>query len=216
MQFEAVIFDMDGLLVDSEPLWFRIESAVVAARGRTYQPEIQKHLIGMRMDEFWGNMVRLYELEDPVEMLMGEVIAGFGQLEHDDITQKPGAQELLEYLYAEGVPCALASSSPLLVIHRVVETQGWNKYFRALVSGDQVAAGKPAPDVYLEAARQINADPTRCLALEDSRNGSRAAVAAGMTCFAVPDLSHGHFDDFDGITPHRFASLHDVLAHIRE
>lgn len=212
MKFDAVIFDMDGLLVDSEPVWFEIESRVLEAHGRRYDPALNRPFIGMRLDEFWRNVVRTYELDVPPEKLMNEVVSGMVDLIPSVVVPMPGANELIAYVSDLNLPRALASSSPVVVIDAIVEAMGWTEFFHTRVSGDQVARGKPEPDVYLEAARLIGAAPERCLALEDSRNGARAAVAAGMTCFAVPDQSHGHPDDFDGITPHRYASLHDVLV----
>lgn len=208
---QAVIFDMDGLLVDSEPLWWKIESGVLASHGKVYNADLQKGLIGMRMDEFWANMVRIYGIPESPKNMIREVTHRMVELVPEEVHARPGAPELLAYLAAEGVPCAIASSSPLMIIDAVVAAQGWEHYFKARVSGDEVKQGKPAPDVYLEAARRIGCPPERCLALEDSKNGARAAVAAGMTCIAVPDLSHGHHRDFEGITPYVVDSLHDVL-----
>ena len=156
--------------------------------------------------------MRIYELDVPPEKLMNEVVSGMVERIPSVVVPMPGVHELIAHVRQLGLPRALASSSPIAVIDAVVDAMGWSDFFTTRVSGDQVAKGKPEPDVYLEAARLIGVPPERCLALEDSRNGARAAVAAGMTCFAVPDQSHGHPDDFDGITPHRFTSLHEVLA----
>ena len=120
--------------------------------------------------------------------------------------------ELLEYLLARGIPCAIASSSPMPIIDAVVTSQGWDRFFQTHVCGDDVTHGKPAPDIYLEAARRIGIAPEACLALEDSPNGSRAAVAAGMVTIAVPDLSHTSHAAFEAITPYVFDSLHEVQA----
>jgi HAD superfamily hydrolase (TIGR01509 family) len=208
----AVIFDMDGLLVDSEPVWQQVEDAILSRRGRVLDADIRHGLIGMRMADFWTAMHREYQFDEPPEALIAEVTADMVAAIPGHVDPRPGAQELLDYLRKRGVPCAIASSSPMAIIDAVVESEGWHGYFQAYVSGDQVTHGKPAPDIYLEAARQIGADPSVCLTLEDSRNGALAAVAAGMICYAVPDLSHGHPDQFASITPHVFASLHDVRA----
>lgn len=209
--YDAYIFDMDGLLINSEPVWFHIEAGVLEKRGRVYDPGVQKQLVGLRMDEFWTNMVRLYDLSDTPADIIREVIALMVERVPHEVTPQPGATDLLDYLQGRGVKMAIASSSPRPIIDAVVRAQGWERYFPLHVSGDEVARGKPAPDVYLEAARLLGADPARCLALEDSPNGARAAVAAGMTCFAVPDRSHGQADDFLGITPHTFDTLYQVM-----
>ena len=129
----------------------------------------------------------------------------------EKVMPRPGARELLDYLHARGIPCAIASSSPMAIIDATVAAQGWDHYFQTHVCGDDVVDGKPAPDIYLEAARRLNVDPAACLTLEDSPNGARAAVAAGMICYAIPDPSHTTDDAFAAITPYVYASLHDVV-----
>ncbi len=195
---------------NSEPVWQDVEDGMLTRRGLVLDNRIRQGLIGMRMADFWGAMVREYQLGETADVLIAEVTADMVTAIPGHVDQRPGAQELLDYLQARGVPCAIASSSPMAIIDAVVESEGWHGYFQTYVSGDQVPNGKPAPDIYLEAARQIGADPAICLTLEDSRNGAMAAVAAGMICYAVPDLSHGHPNHFAEITPYVFASLHEV------
>ncbi len=208
---KAVIFDMDGLLVDSEPVWAIAESAMMADRGRQVDDEIQKSLIGLRMRDFLSEMRLAYELADEVDDLYFDIVNRMVTLIPDKVFPRPGAPELLAYLHERQVPCAIASSSPMPIIEGVVAAQGWGNYFAARVSGDDVTHGKPAPDIYIEAARRLGVKPSDCLALEDSPTGARAAVAAGMVCCAVPDLSHTTHAAFDAVTPYVFDSLHDVL-----
>ncbi|MDX2163335.1 MAG: HAD family phosphatase [bacterium] len=212
----AVIFDMDGLLVDSEPVWNAAERAVITARGRVHDVARQVGMVGLRLDEYWSKMAAIYELEEQVTTLIEDVVGRMRAAVGEQAQPRPGARELLAFLEAHRVPIALASSSPNVIIDTVVESKGWLNHFTIRVSGDEVAHGKPAPDVYLEAARRLGADPAHTLALEDSVNGARAAVAAGMTCFAVPDLSHATRAAFDGVTPHVYDSLHDVLAALQD
>jgi HAD superfamily hydrolase (TIGR01509 family) len=207
---KAVIFDMDGLLVESEPVWYMTETEMVEARGRTMNEETQRGLVGLRMDEYWTEMQRIYELPDSVPALIYESVTRMTRLIPTHVVPRPGAQELLDFLCAKKIPCAIASSSPVAIIEAVVMSQKWEQYFTAQVSGDEVGHGKPAPDVYLETARRLGVNPVDCLALEDSPNGSRAAVAAGMVCYAVPDISHTSHAKFDDITPYVFDNLHDV------
>ena len=207
---QTVIFDMDGLLVDSEPLWHLVETELLRVRGKVWDVEFQKHLIGLRMTDFWTRMVEGYGLTETAEDLIAEATREMVRSVPDQIVPRPGASELLEYLYERGLPMAIASSSPLALIDAVVEAQGWERYFQVWVSGDQVTNGKPAPDIYLETAKRMGYEPDHVLTLEDSRNGARAAVAAGMICYAVPDPTHNSHADFDGVTPHVFDSLHEV------
>jgi HAD superfamily hydrolase (TIGR01509 family) len=209
---QAVIFDMDGLLVDSEPVWATAERAMLEARGKTWTAKIQNRLIGMRMADSVLGMIRAYSLPDPVKVIRDEIITSMVALVPENAPPRPGAAELLALLQAEGIPCAIASGSPMEIIEAVVTSRGWEGYFVHRCSGDEVPNGKPEPDIYLETARRMGADPAHILTLEDSVNGARAAVAAGMICYAVPDLSHTTHAAFESITPYVFDSLHEVVA----
>ncbi len=209
---QAIIFDMDGLLVDSEPVWAIAEDAMMKARGIQVDPEIQNSLVGLRMREFLSGMCKAYRMTDSLDDLCTEITQSMIDLIPKQVVPRPGAPELLTFLYGRGIPCAIASSSPMAIIDATVAAQGWGYYFITHVSGDDVAHGKPAPDIYLEAARRLGVTPPACLALEDSPTGAKAAVAANMTCYAVPDLSHTTVARFAQVTPHVYASLHDVLA----
>ncbi len=208
---QAVIFDMDGLLVDSEPVWAVAEGAMLAERGVMTDPEIQRGLVGLRMRDFLSGMCRAYGMTDSVDDLSADITARMIALIPDQVVPRPGAVELLAYLEARGIPCLIASSSPMAIIDATVTAQGWDRYFQMHVCGDDVLHGKPAPDIYLEAARRLGVPPQACLSLEDSPNGARAAVAAGTVCYAVPDASHSTPAAFAGITPNVCASLHDVI-----
>jgi HAD superfamily hydrolase (TIGR01509 family) len=211
MNFEAIIFDMDGLLVDSETVWMECEQTVLAKRGKQWDFHVQGHLIGMRIRDYMQPMIEGYGLEDDTpESLADDLITTMVGLILHKVVAKPGAHEMIAYVSERGLPCAIASSSPLAIINAIVDSQGWRDVLHIHASGEEVVHGKPAPDVYLLAAERIGVNPLRCLALEDSPNGARAAVAAGMTCYAVPDLAHTQPERFDGVTPHLFNSLHDV------
>jgi HAD superfamily hydrolase (TIGR01509 family) len=209
---QAVIFDMDGLLVDSEPVWHSVETAMLQARGKSWAYEIQKDLIGMRMSDFWTRMCSAYQLTEAPDELIAEATHRMVTMVPEQAIPRPGANELIAYFHERAVPMAIASSSPMAIIDSVVESRGWSGSFQIWVSGDEVAHGKPAPDIYLETARRIGCSPRDILTLEDSRNGARAAVAAGMICYAVPDPTHNSPADFEGVTPHVFDSLRDVLS----
>lgn len=215
---EAIIFDMDGLLLDSEKLWKIAETELLADRGAQYSDEKHEPLIGMGMSEFIPGLKQTYELDDDLDTLHDELIERIHRIvKAHDTEPQPGAFEIVDYVVAQKLPYAIASSSPLSLIHATIGSQArWDGLFPVRTSAEEVPNGKPAPDVYLLAAERIGVTPEKCLALEDSPNGARAAVAAGMTCFAVPDQSHSHPERFNGVTPHVFASLHDVLKTLKD
>ncbi len=212
--FTGIIFDMDGTLVDSEVVWEAAEAALFARRGITYTDEVRQQVIGLRLDAFFRKLIAIYQLNESVEALAQELDAEMLQRIPSQVKAKAGANELLAYVETLGIPYAIASSSPMSIIRAIVDAQGWTARIPYLYTADDVALGKPAPDVYLYAAHELGLDARACLALEDSPNGARAAVAAGMTCYVVPDF-HSAPARFAGITPHVFPDLHAVLAHLK-
>jgi HAD superfamily hydrolase (TIGR01509 family) len=212
----AIIFDMDGLLVDSERVWQMAETDWLAARGATYSAEKHAPFIGMKLTEFVPNVKRVYELDDDVDTLYNDLIDRMMRRIPTETRTQPGALELVEFVQQQGIPYAIASSSPMNIINATVASQpAWADAFTVRCSADEVPNGKPAPDVYLLATERLKVTPSACLALEDSRNGARAAIAAGMACYAVPDLSHAQPDDFAAITPLVADTLHVVLEKLR-
>ncbi len=212
MRPQAVIFDMDGLLVDSERIWHIAEDEVFSSRGLVYTDELRASIIGMRMDEFMAKLSEHFGMQEPLEELTAEVNANMLRLIPSMVRPQPGAPEMIDFVQARAWPLAIASSSPLAIIEATLQSQGWDEVFRLRCSADDVPHGKPAPDVYLEAARLLGVTPEHCLALEDSANGARAATAAGMTCYAVPDRSHSQATDLESVTPYVFPDLHAVRA----
>jgi HAD superfamily hydrolase (TIGR01509 family) len=207
---------MDGLLVDSEPVWMLAETQLLTARGKVLDMALREKLVGLRTDEFIGQFRQMYALSEDVDTLNAECSRYMLEMIPTQVKAKPGAAELLAYITQQHIPCAIASSSPLTIIEAVVKSQKWGHILRTRVSADSVPLGKPAPDVYLKAAELLGVEPTDCLALEDSPNGARAAVAAGMLCYAVPDAAHTRPSAFDGITNYVFDSLYDVLSQLCE
>lgn len=214
-KFTGVIFDMDGTLVDSEIIWHIAEAEMFADRGIDYTDEIRQHIIGMRLDEMFITLTDICGLTEPVDALSVELQDRMLALIPEKVKAKPGALEIIEYVAELGIPYCIASSSPQSIIDATVVSQGWSDLIPHTYSANVVPLGKPAPDIYLYAAKQLGVDPAGCLALEDSPAGSRAAVAAGMTCYAVPD---GHSDpaQFREITPHVFNDLYAVLEDLRQ
>jgi len=203
---------MDGLLVDSEPVWHIAETEFIADRGHEYTDDVRAQIIGLRLDELMEKLKAIYQFDEPLDALIADINNRMLTLIPQKVKPQPGAQELIEYVVAQDIPCAIASSSPMSIIDATIGAAGWDSAFTQRFSADDDAKGKPAPDVYIRAATSLGYDPVNCLALEDSPTGARAAVGAGMTCFAVPDRTHSSPEKFDGITPHRFESLHEVLA----
>lgn len=214
--FKAIIFDMDGLLVDSERVWHMAEDAFIQSYGHVYTEEARAAIVGMRMDEFMAVLKDLYALGPSVSELSAELESQVLELIKREVKAQPGAQAVIDYVVANDIPHAIASSSSMSVINTTLASQGWGDLFAVRCTADDDANGKPAPDVYLRAARTIGYDPADCLALEDSPNGARAAVAAGMTCYAVPDPHHTQPTAFADITPHVFSDLNAVLQAIQE
>ena len=191
----AVVFDLDGVLVDSEQVWDEVREALAHERGGRWHEGAQRDMMGMSSGE-WSRYMhdRIGLSESPeeinrlvVERMLERYAAGPPWL--------PGAVETVRRLAADFV-LGLASSSNRKLIDRVLEAGGIADCFRATVSSEEVAAGKPAPDVYLEVARRLGADPHECTAIEDSHNGIRSAKAAGMRCVAIPNA---HFPPGDAV-----------------
>ena len=184
MRVEACVFDLDGVLVDSEPVWEEVRRAYVADHGGTWQPDTQTRLMGMSTAEWASYLHELGVQQTPDEIARG-VIDEMAARYRDGVPLMPKAVETVRRL-SETVTLGLASSSPRRLIDVVLDTAGLTECFAATVSTEEVERGKPAPDGYLEAARRLGADPRGCVAVEDSSNGLRSAYAAGMHVIAVP------------------------------
>ncbi len=216
LAFDAIIFDMDGLLVDTESVWEEAETAMLLSYGLAMEPAVRATLIGLRNDVFIGKLKALYDIPQSLETLQLDVVERMLKLIPIKAKPMPGANEIIQYVVEQGIPTAIASSSPGVIIEAVVSNQGWGKSIPIRCSAEHLLAGKPEPHVYLEAAKALGLAPKKCLALEDSPIGARAAVAAGMTCYAVPDLSHTRVEAFAGVTEHVFDTLHHVLERLTQ
>jgi mannitol-1-/sugar-/sorbitol-6-/2-deoxyglucose-6-phosphatase len=215
-RFAAIIFDMDGLLVDSEIIWEEAETALMTARGHSFSSADRSDIVGLRVDEFLDQLRLRYKMPETLEVLVQELNDRMLELIPVRVVAHPGAEEILQYVVQNNILRAIASNSPMSIIDQTVSAQGWEHIFQVRCSGDDEVQGKPAPHVYLTAARRLGVDPSKCLALEDSVNGAKAVVAAGMTCFAVPDRSHSNPAKFAEITPYVFSDLHEVLSWLQE
>jgi HAD superfamily hydrolase (TIGR01509 family) len=179
---DAVVFDLDGVLVDSEPVWERVRRGYVAAHGGRWQPDSQQRLMGMSTAE-WA---RYLSAELGVDRTPDEVAADVvNEMIVAHLPMVPGADEVVRRIGGHW-PLGLASSSPKRLIKAALATLGLSGAFAATLSTEEVPRGKPAPDVYLAVAAGLGVDPARCVAVEDSSNGVRSAAAAGMRVIAVP------------------------------
>jgi HAD superfamily hydrolase (TIGR01509 family) len=181
----AIVFDLDGVLVDSEQLWDEVRRAVVAERGGRWTDEATTAMQGMSTPEWAAYLTTLGAAGTP-EQLATAVIAAMADRYRRHVPLLPGAVEAVTALSGRW-PLGVASSSPPDLIGVVLTAAGVAGRFRVALSSEQVARGKPAPDVYLAAAAKLAAEPATCVAVEDSANGLRAAAAAGMTVVAVPN-----------------------------
>jgi len=183
---EAVLFDLDGVIVDSESAWAEAKHELVDEAGGTWKPDATRAMLGMSSPE-WSRYLR-DELGVPlsVEEINAAVVATLERRYRESLPLIPGAVDAVRRI-AEGWQLGLASSSNREIIDLVLEHAGLTDAFAVTVSSEEVARGKPAPDVYLEAARRLGADPARCVAIEDSSNGLRSAAAAGAAVVAIPN-----------------------------
>jgi HAD superfamily hydrolase (TIGR01509 family) len=205
----AVLFDNDGLLLDTEILWTRAEIVLFERRGATFTMENKLDLIGSSGPVAEAKVERMLGLPGQGAALMAELHELVMEEALRGVEPMPGALELLDRIE---VPVGVASNSPRPFVERTLEAAGLRGHFGCVLSADDVAHPKPAPDLYLELARGLGADPADCVALEDSATGVAAARAAGAFVIGVPSLEGVVLDEADLVAP----SLSDprVLARL--
>jgi HAD superfamily hydrolase (TIGR01509 family) len=208
-RYRAVVFDMDGLLLDTETLWHAAEQELFARHGSTFTREDQMQVIGTSFEitaRYFAERLG-WPIERGAE-LVDEMIG----LMHDQVRRqvdaRPGARELVTDLRRLGVPLALASNSPRFLVDDALRTAGLADAFDVIVTSDDVERPKPAPDIYLLASERLGVPPDQALALEDSASGVTAAKAAGLTCIAVPMFAETDVSAADRIV--------DSLEHLLE
>jgi HAD superfamily hydrolase (TIGR01509 family) len=213
----AIIFDLDGVLLDSEQRWNEAKEALVREAGGTWLQAAPTVMMGMSSPEWSAYLRDDLGVQRDLDAINDDVVRRMHESYEDGLPLLPGALETVRALAARW-PLGLASSSNREIIDVFLERSGVGDLFEATVSSEQVARGKPAPDVYLETARRLDADPRACVAIEDSANGLRAAHAAGMPVIAAPNPHYPPGDDalalaaavVDGVgdvTPELVASL---------
>lgn len=212
---KAVIFDMDGLLVDSEP-WWRVAEASVFGRLSVAPAEDDfEKMMGNRIQEVIANWHAKHPWDNfDLEVTMNEIVDEVGKLVTANADLMPGVKDTLEYLQENHIRSALASSSPMRLIRKITEGYGIHSYFEQLHSAETEKRGKPHPDVFLSAAAALKLDPQHCIVLEDSYNGVLAAKAAQMQCIAVPAREHFSQERFR-IADHVVRDMHEALSILR-
>jgi HAD superfamily hydrolase (TIGR01509 family) len=183
---DAVVYDLDGVIVDSEHVWDEVRQQLAEERGRGWHDRASRDMMGMSSVEWSRYMHDVIGLEETPEEINAEVVRRLEAIYRERLPLIPGAVEAVRAL-AERWPLGLASSSNRELIDFVLEVSSLDRFFRATVSSEEVPRGKPAPDVYLEAARRLEVAPERCAAVEDSEAGIRSAKAAGMRVIAIPN-----------------------------
>jgi HAD superfamily hydrolase (TIGR01509 family) len=183
---DAVVFDLDGVLIDSEHVWDEARRDLAREHGRPWPETATRDMMGMSSHEWSRYMHDVVGVPDPPEQISREVVRRLEELYRRELPLVDGAVEAVQGL-AGRWPLGLASSSNRELIDLVLELSGLAGHFRATVSSEEVRRGKPEPDVYLEAARRLDVSPQRCAAVEDSDAGIRSARAAGMRVLAIPN-----------------------------
>jgi HAD superfamily hydrolase (TIGR01509 family) len=196
---DAVIFDLDGLLLESEQVWNAAKERLVRERGGTWKDEAERAMMGMSSPEWSRYMHDELELEDLApEEISAAVVELLAEEYERELPLLPGADAAVRRLAASR-PLGLASSSNREIIDLALRTAGWTDLFAVTVSSEEVARGKPSPDVYLKAARRLGVAPERCAAIEDSAAGIRSASAAGMRVVAIPNEAYPPDDEALGL-----------------
>ncbi|MEU8238643.1 HAD family phosphatase [Actinoplanes missouriensis] len=185
MSVKAVVFDLDGVIIDTEEVWEEVRRGYVAEFGREFLPDSQDRMMGMSTGEWSAHLADEVGVPRTAEQVAADVLGRMAERYREALPLIPGAVEVVRALQ-QGYRLALASSSARILIDQVLQTAGLTGAFEVTLSTEEVPRGKPAPDVYLTAVAKMGLTPADCAAIEDSSNGLRSAAAAGLTVIAVP------------------------------
>jgi HAD superfamily hydrolase (TIGR01509 family) len=182
---QAVVFDLDGVIIDTEEVWEDVRREYVAGFGKQFRPDSQSRMMGMSTPEWSGLLSREVGVPRTPQEVAADVLGRMAERYRVELPLIPGSVDAVKRMAAR-YPVALASSSARVLIDQVLETAGLTGTFQVTLSTEEVPRGKPFPDVYLKATEQLGLDPAVCAAVEDSSNGLRSAAAAGLTVICVP------------------------------
>lgn len=211
-EINCFLFDMDGLLVDSEPLWKRAEKLVFGSLGLNLNDDLLRQVMGFRLPEVIEHWYRYQNWPNPdFKKTEREIIDTMKQLITEEAVAMSGVVEVLEHLKSKGHKIALASSSSMELIETVVKKLNIRDYFNQLHSAENEPFGKPHPGIFITAANSMKAQSHECLVFEDSKNGVIAAKAARMACIAVPEPIHFH-ENWWSIADAKISSLEQYFS----
>ncbi len=191
---QAVVFDLDGVLIDSEELWDEVRRDLATDAGRPWPDDATHAMLGMSTGEWSAYLTDVVGIPGTPQQSAATVIDRMAARYHERLPLLPGATEAVRRLGGRW-PLGLASSSPRRLIDAVLDAAGLTREFRVTVSTEEVVAGKPSPVVYEEVVRRLGADPRHVVAIEDSSNGLRSASGAGLRVVAVPNAAFPPADD---------------------
>ena len=211
---DSVIFDMDGLMFDTERVWATLWEPALATLGLSYKEGLDVAARGTAGDTMRAVLRRFYGENCDTDAIIEALHAQAEKAFQAPPPKKPGLDEILTWLDAQHIPMAVASSSRVHVIEGNLNNWGLTHYFKALVSGQQVKHSKPDPEIFLLAAEKLSTDPAHTLVLEDSYNGVRAGSAGGFVTVMVPDLLPAD-DEMRGLYTMECTSLNEVLAKLK-
>ncbi|MBI4642012.1 MAG: HAD family phosphatase [Candidatus Tectomicrobia bacterium] len=186
-KIQAIVFDMDGLIVDTEKLYFEVESAVARKYGKTFTREVMRAMMGKRGIESLRVLQEQLGIDEDPYVLLEMREQGYNQLLYEKLEPMPGLFSLLELTEGHRYRKAIATSSPASQMNFIVDRLGVRHFFELLMSGEEVEYGKPHPEIYQKIAERLGLQSNQCLVLEDTEVGVRAAKGAEMYCIAVPN-----------------------------
>ena len=213
--FHAVIFDLDGVLADSEPWWNQIDAKLLAQYGVTYRGEYHRNVLGVNYRlavEFYKNVFHISASVDELMRRRGEIATDFFA---NDVGLFSSAKATLEQVLRMNLPLAVATSSVSASARPLLDRTGIRSFFSVVITGDEVQRGKPAPDIYLRAAEELGISPEACLVVEDSLAGIAAAKAANMRVAAIPDRRFVDPREYEKKADYVLGSLSEIPALIR-
>lgn len=205
---DSIIFDMDGIIIDSEPLWEKAEVALIKKHGKNYNNSYRKNIIGLNQKDSVNLLKNTFHIDNSVNQIIEERKEILLDIYRKELRLFPGILKLLDEVKNLGLKTGLASGSPENVIQFVIEKFGLSNYFSEIVSGDSTSQGKPAPEIYSKTVKLLKTKPKNCIAIEDSVNGVLSVKNAGMFCIAVPhpELDRSRYSSADII----FESVSDI------